>query len=383
MKLKDTFKVAGQVVHVEINTNRDGKSKGNGTCQFKTPLEAINAVSLFHGQMLFNRPMVVRMDKDAPTQVDPSLLKLSMRLNSLVKSGAVHFDPGALPRREEPIPIAHYDRGFPSHSLPPPPSSSSAIMREKQFQEELADLQRRQRERNEMEIEMLKRHYFGDGGGGGDSLGGPDTQSRDLLEKERRIGELRAELYRFDNSLEMGRSSLDMLGGSGSQRFERGRLSPDPLTMGAHHSSLPPPVAREELLSRHYDMPPSRMMGGGDFDREPSLLDQVMSERQRGGWRIEEPIPPRFEEPAESGGGRRVFIRNLPWSTTSRHLKNFFYRAIGPVTFAEVMMHTDGRSKGVGVVEFASRSLAKQAISEYNGKNLGGREVEISEDKYE
>ena len=186
-------------------------------------LEFLTYSALFHGQMLFNRPMVVRMvslvcllvfmycffqDKDAPTQVDPSLLKLSMRLNSLVKSGAVHFDPGALPRREEPIPIAHYDRGFPSHSLPPPPSSSSAIMREKQFQEELADLQRRQRERNEMEIEMLKRHYFGDGGGGGDSLGGPDTQSRDLLEKERRIGELRAELYRFDNSLEMGRSSL-------------------------------------------------------------------------------------------------------------------------------------------------------------------------------
>ena len=36
----------GQVVHVEINTNRDGKSKGNGTCQFKTPLEAINAVCI-------------------------------------------------------------------------------------------------------------------------------------------------------------------------------------------------------------------------------------------------------------------------------------------------------------------------------------------------
>ena len=111
--------------------------------------------------------------------------------------------------------------------------------------------------------------------------------------------------------LMVGGFVADMLGGSGSQRFERGRLSPDPLTMGAHHSSLPPPVAREELLSRHYDMPPSRMMGGGDFDREPSLLDQVMSERQRGGWRIEEPIPPRFEEPAESGGGRRVFIRNV------------------------------------------------------------------------
>jgi len=185
-----------------------------------------NNSALFHGQMLFNRPMVVRMvslmhllvfmyclfqDKDAPTQVDPSLLKLSMRLDSLVKSGAVHFDPGALPPREESIPISHHDRGFPSHGPPPPPSGSSAMLREKQFQEELADLQRRQRERNEMEIEMLKRSYFGDGGG--NSLGGslrPDPgfhHSRDLLEKERRLGELRDSI-RFDNPLEVGRSSL-------------------------------------------------------------------------------------------------------------------------------------------------------------------------------
>jgi len=80
--------------------------------------------------------------------------------------------------------------------------------------------------------------------------------------------------------------------------------------MGAHHS-LPPPVAREDMLSRHYDMPSSRMMS--EMDREPSLLDQVMSEKQRGRWRIEEPVPPlRFEEPVGSGGGgRRVFIRNV------------------------------------------------------------------------
>ena len=106
----------------------------------------------------------------------------------------------------------------------------------------------------------------------------------------------------------VGKFVADVLGGSSSQRFDRGKLSPEPLTTGAHHS-LPPTVAREELLLRHYDIPSSRMMG--DIDREPSLLDQVMSERQRGGWRIDEPIPPpRFEEPA-GNGGRRVFIRNV------------------------------------------------------------------------
>ena len=161
----------------------------------------VRMVSLAHAD--YCSSTVFLQDRDAPTQVDPSLLKLSMRLDSLVKSGAVHIDPGALPPREDPFNIVHHDRGFPPHGPPPVASSTSALLREKQFQEELADLQRRQRERNEMEIEMLKRRYFGDSSSA-DSLGGPDAglhHGRESYEKERRLDELRAELYRFDNPL--------------------------------------------------------------------------------------------------------------------------------------------------------------------------------------
>lgn len=220
--------------------------------------------------------------------------------------------------------------------------------------------------------------------------------------------------------------------GGGSERYTRGRLSPNPLSMGMHST-----LARDELL------PPTReelrLLSGGHFDppslggvrssflsslsagdREPSLLDQVMAERQRGGWRLDDdPLlmsrrhdeisrqddmarqqneisrqqdemtrrhnesSRRFDEETSESGGRRVFLRNLPWSTTSRHLKNFFNRMIGPVTYAEVMMMPSGRSKGTGVVEFASSSLAKKAITEFNGQTLGGRVIEISEDKFE
>ena len=45
---------SGQVVHAEINKNRDGKSKGNGTVQFKTPLEAINAVCILKAQDIYS-----------------------------------------------------------------------------------------------------------------------------------------------------------------------------------------------------------------------------------------------------------------------------------------------------------------------------------------
>lgn len=183
-----------------------------------------NHSALFHGQMLFNRPMVVRMvklsilftyvsnkyllqDRDAPTQVEPSLLKLSMRLDSLVKTGAVHLDPGVLPM-EEAIP-AHFSGSLAPLGGLPGGSSSSALLREQQFQEELADLQRRQRVRDAMEVEMLIKRHFG---GGNRSLleldAGIGIHGSDL-EKERLGGGLGGMgSYHYDSAVDVGRSSL-------------------------------------------------------------------------------------------------------------------------------------------------------------------------------
>ena len=62
-KLKDVFRVAGMVARSDIFVDRDSRSRGYGTVEFGHPKEALNAIVLFHGQMLNNRPMVVRMDK--------------------------------------------------------------------------------------------------------------------------------------------------------------------------------------------------------------------------------------------------------------------------------------------------------------------------------
>lgn len=65
-KLKDTFRGAGNVIRADINLDSDNKSKGFGTVQFETATEAINAVSMFHGQILSDRAMSVRLDRNAP-----------------------------------------------------------------------------------------------------------------------------------------------------------------------------------------------------------------------------------------------------------------------------------------------------------------------------
>ena len=83
---------------------------------------------------------------------------------------------------------------------------------------------------------------------------------------------------------------------SSSERYARGRLSPNPLSMGMHsllaRDELLPPTREEMglLSGGHFDPPSLGGMRGGlsMADREPSLLDQVMAERQRGGWKLDD-----------------------------------------------------------------------------------------------
>ncbi|KAI4793526.1 hypothetical protein KUCAC02_032660 [Chaenocephalus aceratus] len=64
-KLKEVFSMAGIV-------DKDGKSRGMGTVTFDMPIEAVQAVSMFNGQLLFNRLMHVKLDeKSLPKDFGP------------------------------------------------------------------------------------------------------------------------------------------------------------------------------------------------------------------------------------------------------------------------------------------------------------------------
>ncbi|CAK6958055.1 heterogeneous nuclear ribonucleoprotein M isoform X5 [Scomber scombrus] len=71
-KLKEVFGMAGMVVRSDILEDKDGKSRGMGTVTFDMPLEAVQAVSMFNGQLLFNRVMHVKLDeKSLPKDFGP------------------------------------------------------------------------------------------------------------------------------------------------------------------------------------------------------------------------------------------------------------------------------------------------------------------------
>ena len=69
---------------------------------------------------------------------------------------------------------------------------------------------------------------------------------------------------------------------------------------------------------------------------------------------------------------------NLPWSTTSRALKEVFSEY--NVKTAEVKAGYDGRSRGYGIVTFETEEDATAALS-LGGYNLDGREMLVRFDR--
>lgn len=56
-KLEEIFKLAGKTLRVRLYTDANGQSKGHGTVEFEHPVEAVQAISMFHNQKLYTRPM--------------------------------------------------------------------------------------------------------------------------------------------------------------------------------------------------------------------------------------------------------------------------------------------------------------------------------------
>lgn len=76
---------------------------------------------------------------------------------------------------------------------------------------------------------------------------------------------------------------------------------------------------------------------------------------------------------------KKLFVGSLAWATTDDSLKEFFSQ-FGEVTSASVVTDREThRSRGFGFVELADDAAGDKAIAEANGKELDGREINVSE----
>ncbi len=75
---------------------------------------------------------------------------------------------------------------------------------------------------------------------------------------------------------------------------------------------------------------------------------------------------------------KKIYVGNLPWSTTEADLRDLF-ATIGEVHSTAVITDRDtGRSRGFGFVEMDDAD-AEKAISELNGRELGDRALRVNE----
>jgi cold-inducible RNA-binding protein len=77
--------------------------------------------------------------------------------------------------------------------------------------------------------------------------------------------------------------------------------------------------------------------------------------------------------------GKKLYVGNLPYSSTEESLRAAFAQAGGVESAKIITDKFSGRSKGFGFVEMATEEDAQKAIEMWNGKELDGRTLTVNE----
>lgn len=89
----------------------------------------------------------------------------------------------------------------------------------------------------------------------------------------------------------------------------------------------------------------------------------------------------RLDEPV-SGDSRimeiKLYVGNLSYTTTEDDLRTLFAKAGQVASVALITDRGTGNSKGFAFVEMTTQVEAEQAISMFNGFNLGDRELKVN-----
>src|SRR6266567_2543366 len=77
----------------------------------------------------------------------------------------------------------------------------------------------------------------------------------------------------------------------------------------------------------------------------------------------------------------KLYVGNLAFQTTSEDLQQLFAQA-GTVESASVIEDREtGRSRGFAFVEMSSKEEGSAAIQQFNGREVGGRALNVNEAK--
>ncbi len=77
----------------------------------------------------------------------------------------------------------------------------------------------------------------------------------------------------------------------------------------------------------------------------------------------------------------KLYVGNLAFQTSSEELQTLFAQAGTVESVSLIEDRETGRSRGFGFVEMSTKEEGAAAISQFNGKDLGGRALNVNEAK--
>ncbi|XP_053721862.1 myelin expression factor 2 [Synchiropus splendidus] len=347
-KLKEVFSMAGVVKRADVKEDKDGKSRGMGTVTFEQPLEAVQAISMFNGQMLFDRPMHVKMDEKTQPLDDFRSGDKTPQLPRGLGGIGMGLGPGG-----QPINANRLSGGGNMNSGGPGGMDSpnfGGMMR--------------------LGGGGGGGMSGGGGGGGGGGFGGMDNMSnmggfggRDMGGAGRMGDMFRSAMGGMDRGYgdfgQMGdyfeHFFAFMCGGFGGGMGNGGMGN-----MGAGLGGGMGNMSMDRMGSGFDRM---GMSGGMDMNRGFGNFGGGGGGHMGGG----------------SKGGCQIFVRNLSYDLTWQKLKEKFSQC-GHVMYAEIKME-NGKSKGCGTVRFDCPESAEKACRMMNGTKINGREVDVRLDR--
>ncbi|XP_062998879.1 myelin expression factor 2 [Elgaria multicarinata webbii] len=355
-KLKEVFSIAGTVKRADIKEDKDGKSRGMGTVTFEQAIEAVQAISMFNGQFLFDRPMHVKMDdKSIPHDdfrvADSKTPQLPRGLGGI----GMGLGPGG-----QPISATQLSMGGGMGSVAP---GGMAV--------------------DGPGFGGINRMAGGVGAFGGmkgmANMGGFGGVNR--------MGEMFRGGMGGSIDRDFGRSDMAMNRGFGDSFGRMGGAMVGGFAGGMGASNMGPVGSgmTGSGLSGMNSMTGGMGMGMG-MDRMSSSFDRMGPTMGTGLDRNIDMDRGFVPGPMGSGvrdrvgsKGNQIFVRNLPFDLTWQKLKEKFSQC-GHVMFAEIKME-NGKSKGCGTVRFDSPESAEKACRIMNGIKISGREIDVRLDR--
>jgi RNA recognition motif-containing protein len=82
---------------------------------------------------------------------------------------------------------------------------------------------------------------------------------------------------------------------------------------------------------------------------------------------------------ARNGSLKKLYVGNLPFSTTEEELREIFEQHGSTVSVRVITDRETGRSRGFGFVEFAEDGNAEKALQALDGFDMGGRSLRVNE----